>query len=95
MTPGPPRSGLLVGRVSHSRLTPRPHAFAYDLFMLRLDLAEIAALDAGLKAFGTRWWKAIRFEQPFKDIGVYDVVVHLHADVNTTGKVWVVQAKPA
>jgi DUF1365 family protein len=62
MTPGPPRSGLLVGRVSHSRLTPRPHTFAYDLFMLRLDLAEIAALDAGLKAFGTRWWKAIRFE---------------------------------
>ena len=39
--------------------------------------------------------KAIRLEHPIKEIGVYDVVVHLHADVNTTVKVWVVQAKPA
>jgi DUF1365 family protein len=56
------RSALLVGRVSHSRLAPRPHAFAYRLFMLRLDLDDIASLDAGLRLFGTRWWKAVRFE---------------------------------
>lgn len=62
MRPGASRSGLLVGRVSHSRLTPRAHAFAYDLFMLRLDLAEVAMLDARLRLFGTRWWKAVRFE---------------------------------
>ncbi len=62
MTTGLSRSGLLMGRVSHSRLTPRRHAFAYDLFMLRLDLAEVAALDGRLRLFGTRWWKAVRFE---------------------------------
>ena len=55
-------SAVLVGRVSHSRLAPRPHAFAYELFMLRLDLAEVAGLDARLRLFGTRWWKAVRFE---------------------------------
>lgn len=55
-------SAVLVGRVSHSRLTPRPHAFAYNLFMLRLDLAEVPGLDARLRLFGTRWWKAVRFE---------------------------------
>ncbi len=58
----PARSGLLVGRVSHSRLAPRPHAFAYDLFMLRLDLSEVGDLDQRLRLFGTRWWKAVRFE---------------------------------
>jgi DUF1365 family protein len=62
VTARPSRSGLLVGRVSHSRLAPRPHAFAYELFMLRIDLDEVAALDARLRGFGTRWWKAIRFE---------------------------------
>lgn len=55
-------SAVLVGRVSHSRLAPRPHAFAYELFMLRLDLAEVAGFDARLRLFGTRWWKAVRFE---------------------------------
>lgn len=62
MTAGRPHSGLLVGQVSHSRLAPRPHAFAYRLFMLRLDLAEVAALDRRLRLFGTRRWKAVRFE---------------------------------
>ena len=38
--------------------------------------------------------KAIRLETPLKEIGVYDVVIHLHADVDATVKVWVVQSKP-
>lgn len=62
MTPAAPHSGLLVGRISHSRLGPRPHAFAYDLFMLRLDLDEVAGLDTTRRLFGTRWWKVVRFE---------------------------------
>ena len=36
----------------------------------------------------------VRLEHPLKEIGVYDVAVHLHADVETTIKVWVVQQKP-
>ncbi len=39
--------------------------------------------------------KQIRLEQPLKEIGVYDVAVHLHTSVEATIKVWVVQQKPA
>ena len=38
--------------------------------------------------------KMIRLESPLKEIGVFDVAIHLHADVETTTKVWVVQSKP-
>ncbi|MBL8754663.1 MAG: 50S ribosomal protein L9 [Planctomycetes bacterium] len=38
--------------------------------------------------------KAVRLAQPLKEIGVFDVTVHLHATVEATVKVWVVQAKP-
>ena len=39
--------------------------------------------------------RQVRLEQPLKEIGVFDVNVHLHADVIATVKVWVVQQKPA
>jgi len=39
--------------------------------------------------------RAVRLEHPLKEIGVFDVPVHLHADVFTEVKVWVVQAKPS
>jgi large subunit ribosomal protein L9 len=39
--------------------------------------------------------KHVRLEQPLKEIGVFDVTVHLHQDVNVTVKVWVVQQKPS
>lgn len=38
--------------------------------------------------------KQVRLEAPLKEIGVFDVTIHLHADVEATAKVWVVQAKP-
>jgi large subunit ribosomal protein L9 len=38
--------------------------------------------------------RMVRLEAPLKEIGVFDVSVHLHAEVETTTKVWVVQAKP-
>lgn len=38
--------------------------------------------------------RQIRLEHPLKEIGVFDVSVHLHADVEAVTKVWVVQAKP-
>ncbi|MFY9344124.1 MAG: 50S ribosomal protein L9 [Planctomycetota bacterium] len=38
--------------------------------------------------------KAVRLAQPLKEIGVYDVTIHLHATVEATVKVWVVQQKP-
>lgn len=39
--------------------------------------------------------KMVRLDSPLKEIGVYDVTVHLHADVEAAIKVWVVQQKPA
>jgi large subunit ribosomal protein L9 len=38
--------------------------------------------------------KQVRLENPLKEIGVFDVSVHLHAEVSATVKVWVVQQKP-
>ena len=38
--------------------------------------------------------RQIRLAQPIKEIGVFDVAVHLHTDVEATVKVWVVQQKP-
>jgi large subunit ribosomal protein L9 len=38
--------------------------------------------------------KQVRLENPLKEIGVYDIPVHLHATVEATVKVWVVQQKP-
>jgi large subunit ribosomal protein L9 len=38
--------------------------------------------------------KMVRLEAPLKEIGVFDVVVRLHADAEAITKVWVVQAKP-
>ena len=37
---------------------------------------------------------SVRLEHPIKEIGVYDVIVHLHAEVESQIKVWVVQQKP-
>ena len=39
--------------------------------------------------------KDVRLEAPMKEIGVFDVELHLHADVTSSIKVWVVQAKPS
>jgi large subunit ribosomal protein L9 len=39
--------------------------------------------------------KQVRLDAPLKEIGVYDVTIHLHTDVTATAKVWVVQTKPS
>lgn len=38
--------------------------------------------------------RQIRLDNPLKEIGVVDVPVHLHAEIETKVKVWVVQQKP-
>ncbi len=37
--------------------------------------------------------RSIRLDHPLKEIGVYDVPVHLHPEVDTVTKVWVVEAR--
>jgi DUF1365 family protein len=47
------KSAIYEGRVFHSRLEPRPHAFQYGLYMMYLDLEELPQL------FERRWlWSA-------------------------------------
>jgi DUF1365 family protein len=44
-------SGLYVGAVAHHRFKPRRHRLRYRLFMLLLDLDELAELDRGRRLF--------------------------------------------
>lgn len=68
------------------RANPEGHLFG------SVTAAQIAAAlrDKGVAIDD----KQVRLEQPLKEIGVFDVPVHLHATVDTTVKVWVVQQKP-
>jgi DUF1365 family protein len=45
-------SGLYPGIVAHARHRPRAHRLRYRIFMLLLDLDELAGLDRRLKLFG-------------------------------------------
>lgn len=45
------QSALYVGRVRHRRFRPRPHALAYRVFWMLLDLDEIDRLAAKLTLF--------------------------------------------
>ena len=38
--------------------------------------------------------RMVRLDTPLKEIGVFDVIIHLHGELESTTKVWVVQAKP-
>jgi DUF1365 family protein len=46
-------STLYLGRVRHRRFAPRPHAFSYPLFMVALDLGELATVFRG------RWFWSV------------------------------------
>lgn len=44
-------SALYVGRVRHHRFRPKPHALAYRVFWMLLDLDEIDAIAGGSRLF--------------------------------------------
>lgn len=46
-------SCLYFGTIRHRRFNPKPHAFEYDLFMVYLDLSELAEVFQG-----SRLWSA-------------------------------------
>ncbi len=48
------RSALYVGRVRHRRLSPVPHEFAYSIFQVYLDLAELDEVFRGRWLWSTR-----------------------------------------
>jgi len=56
-------SGLYSGVTTHTRFRPRGHRLRYAIFMLLLDLDELPALDARLKAFGQDRFRLTSFSQ--------------------------------
>lgn len=54
-----------------------------------------AQIAAALRAKGFEIQDGqVRLEAPLKEIGVFDIRLHLHQEIEPTVKVWVVQAKP-
>ncbi|XXY55022.1 DUF1365 domain-containing protein [Sorangium sp. So ce269] len=46
------RSRLLTGRMMHARLTPLRHTFEYPVYLLALDLDELATIEREIPFFG-------------------------------------------
>ncbi|MEI6356198.1 MAG: DUF1365 domain-containing protein [Verrucomicrobiota bacterium] len=57
----PTRSCLYECSVMHHRLSPKPHRFRYDIFMLCLDLDELDSLHARLRTFSRNRWNLYTF----------------------------------
>ncbi len=83
---------LLADRLAEASVTIEGRANEEGHLFGSVNVAQIAAAlrSKGLPVDE----KQIRLEHPLKEIGVFDVTVHLHADVEAVTKVWVVQAKP-
>lgn len=47
-------SCLYVGQIRHRRFAPTPHAFAYRLFMVYLDLAELETVFSGSRLWSSQ-----------------------------------------
>jgi large subunit ribosomal protein L9 len=79
----------LAGKMGEASVTIEGRANAEGHLFGSVTAAQIAAAlrEKGIPVDD----KQVRLEQPLKEIGVFDVAVHLHASVDTTVKVWVVQ----
>ncbi|MBP8246415.1 MAG: DUF1365 domain-containing protein [Phenylobacterium sp.] len=56
-------SGLYSGVTTHTRFRPRSHRLRYRIFMMLLDLDELATLDGRLKLFGQDRFRLTSFSQ--------------------------------
>ncbi|MBD1584052.1 DUF1365 domain-containing protein [Pseudoalteromonas sp. S16_S37] len=59
----PLNSALYLGDVKHTRYTPTTHKFHYPLYMMWLDLEEIAQLDGIHPLLGTSGSKLLKFNE--------------------------------
>ncbi len=83
---------LLADTLAETSVTVEGRANEEGHLFGSVNAAQIAA---ALKAKGVPVEeRQIRLEHPLKEIGVFDVPVHLHSDIEAITKVWVVQAKP-
>lgn len=58
---GSDNSAFYIGTVFHKRFVPKAHQFKYPLYMLYLDLDEIAALDRKHWWFSANRWAPLQF----------------------------------
>ncbi len=82
----------LAKKLAEASITIEGKANAEGHLFGSVSAAQIAAAirDKGIPVDE----RQIRLAAPLKEIGVVDVPVHLHAEIETTVKVWVVQQKP-
>jgi len=81
----------LAERIATSNVTieakASPEGHLYGSVTAAMIAAELSKLGHQLAA------AAVRLETPIKQVGVFNVPVHLHKDVEAEARVWVVQAK--
>ncbi|NMP31595.1 DUF1365 domain-containing protein [Thalassotalea sp. M1531] len=57
------KSAIYSGIVRHRRYSPRSNQFSYKLYMLALDIDEVANNEVNQGLIGKSWYKPIRIEQ--------------------------------
>lgn len=55
-----PMSAVFTGRVRHRRFAQKHHSFTYPLYMLALDLDELASGATSAGIFGSEWYRPVR-----------------------------------
>jgi len=56
-------SALYTGKVFHTRLVPKKHAFDYRIFLFWLDLDEIDLIEQQVRGISTKKWSVVRFKR--------------------------------
>ncbi|MFT7558338.1 MAG: DUF1365 family protein [Flavobacteriales bacterium] len=59
---GETKSAFYIGKVFHKRLSPKVHQFTYPLYMMFLDLDELAMLHDKYWWFSTRRWAPLQLK---------------------------------
>lgn len=74
------QSAIYEGRLTHRRLRPRAHQFAYRVFSLLIDLDELPALDQRLKRFSRGRLNLVSFhDRDFTTDRPTDLAAHIRA----------------
>lgn len=93
--PSPLHSAIYQGSVRHRRFIPKAHHFSYGLYMLALDLDELAALSRCSRLFALERFGALSFRRrdylgdpalPLKT-AVLNEVARLGGEVGTLNRV--------
>ena len=80
------KSAIYHGRVRHRRFAPKSHSFYYSLYMLGLDLDEVASGSIFNSLLGTHWYNPIRFvEKDYVKGEPIDLAVRIRNKVNELG----------